>query len=426
MNALTREHEGHRKGRKFLFIGSGAYLVLLFILGGFALGVQVGKHQEKEEARRIGQVLNRNAPPSYISKDVDFNQFWEVWERVRDNFAHQPVSETQLFYGAMKGIVFALGDPYSAYLDPDQAAEFARELGGLFEGIGAEIGFRDSRLIIVSPLPDTPAKRAGLEPGDSILEIDGLDTTGMPLEVAVSKIRGPKGTSVTLTIFREGFTEPKEFVIARDQIIVRSVKWNMVDQKGKEVKSGGTYGLITINQFNEDTVKDFDAAAREILLRDPKGIILDLRNNPGGYLDAAVEVAGGWVDRMVVVTERFTDDKKTEFRPSRKATLRGIPTVVLVNKGSASASEIVAGALQDYGLATVVGETTFGKGSVQNYEDFPDGSAIKLTIAEWFTPKERSIDKHGIAPDIEVKRSEEDFKADFDPQFEKALEVLAR
>ena len=416
----------HRRGRRFFYITAIVYAVVMFVGAGFAGGVMVEKRAQSvaEKEKRAGQVLNKNAPPTFLGQDVDFQQFWNIWQKAREGYVHQPVNETQLFYGAIKGIVAALNDPYSEYFDPDEAAQFARELDGTFEGIGAEIGFRDSRLIIVAPLPGTPAEEAGVKAGDQILAIDGANTVGLSLDAAVSKIRGPKGSSVTLSIFREGWKSPKDFVIIREQIKVAPVKWKMVDAKGKDTTNSGVFGVITISQFNEDTVKEFDTAVREITVRDAKGVIVDLRNDPGGYLDAAVEVVGGWVNHEPAVIERESNGNETVFKPKRVARFDNMPTVVLANRGSASAAEIVTGALQDYGKAIFVGEKTFGKGSVQNYEELPDGSAIKLTIAEWLTPKGRSIDKQGLSPDVEVQLTDDDANAGKDPQLDKAVEIL--
>ena len=403
-----------------------AFVGVLLAGAGFVAGAQVQSRGEKQkaiEAARAEVVTNKNAPPSYLGKDVDFSQFWDIWSRVRDGYVHQPVHESQLFYGAIKGAVAALHDPYTEYFDPDEAAEFAKELEGKFEGIGAEIGFRDSKLIVVAPLPNSPAIKAGIKSGDQILEIDGKDTVGFALDEAVSKIRGPKDTEVKLTIYREGWKVPKEVTITRAQITVDSVTWKTVDVKGADAEKG-VYGVITLSQFNEDTVPKFDAATRDLTLRGVKGIILDLRNDPGGYLDAAVEVVGGWVDHDIAVIERQSDGTENPFISKRAPKLGDIPTIVLANKGSASAAEIVTGALQDYGKATFVGEKTFGKGSVQNYESLADGSALKLTIAEWLTPKKRSIDKVGLDPDVEVKLTDEDANAGKDPQFAKAIELL--
>jgi carboxyl-terminal processing protease len=345
---------------------------------------------------------------------VDFNLFWEVWSLVQKNYVHQPVTDTKLFYGALSGLVFALDDPYSVFFDPEMAEKFQQELEGTFSGIGAELGIKERQLTIIAPLPDTPAARAGLKAGDKILLIDGKETTEMALDYAVSLIRGQEGTEVTLTIWREGWERPQDFKITRGKIEIASVKWEMK----------GDIAYIEINHFNEDTSGRFNQAVNELITKNPKGLVLDLRNNPGGFLSTAVEVAGEWIEKNVVVIEQRDDGEKNEEKSDGLARLQGLKTVVLINEGSASASEIVAGALQDYGKATLVGKKTFGKGSVQNLEPLSDGSAVKITVAEWLTPKGRHIDKEGITPDVEVDLTEDDYNANRDPQLDKAIEIL--
>lgn len=395
---------------------------LILLLAIFLAGVGLGQRgfisifpvvQPKGSAK----VLNSKKPaPDFLSKDVDFSLFWKVWQIVKDNFVEQPVSDVNLFYGALSGIVQSLDDPYSVFLDPDTAQKFQQELSGEFEGIGAEIGIKNGQLQVVAPLEGTPAFRAGLEPGDFILEIDGEDTAGMAIDVAVSLIRGPKGTEVILLIFREGFEKPREFKIIRETIQVDSVRWEMKD---------GRIGYIKISHFNDDTVDLFNQAVRELIIdKGAEKLILDMRSNPGGFLDAAVLLASRWIEDGTVVKEQFSDGKVKIYQAKGTALLKDIKTVVLINQGSASASEILAGALQDYGLARVVGKKSFGKGSVQTLKDLPDGSAVKITVARWLTPKDRLIEKDGIEPDIEVDRTREDIEAERDPQLDKALELL--
>ena len=267
---------------------------------------------------------------------------------------------------------------------------------------------------MIARLPETPAERAGLKSGDLILAIDGLDTRGMPLDLAVSKIRGDKGTTVKLLIMRDGFKKAQEFAIVRDNIQVKSVRY--------ELKNNISY--IKVTHFNEDTGVDFNKAVEKVLRDNPRGVIIDLRNNPGGYLNVSVDMLGEWLAEDTAVIERFTNNAQKEYKTNGRARLNNYPTVVLINKGSASASEILAGALQDYGRAKVVGEQSFGKGTVQSYEEFEDGSALKLTIAEWLTPKKRAIDKNGITPDVVVKLTEADVENSKDPQLDKAIELL--
>ena len=402
---------------KFILKYTTVYVVVVLMLGSFLGGLAIGGREGREEARKEvfgGAVLDKEKLPEYLSRDVDFNLFWEVWSLVQKNYVHQPVVDTNLFYGALAGLVSALDDPYSVFFDPEMAEKFQQELEGTFSGIGAELGIKERQLTIIAPLPDTPAARAGLKAGDKILLIDGKETTEMALDYAVSLIRGQEGTEVTLTIWREGWEKPQDFKITRGKIEIASVKWEMK----------GDIAYIEINHFNEDTSGRFNQAVNELITKNPKGLVLDLRNNPGGFLSTAVEVAGEWIEKNVVVIEQRDDGEKNEEKSDGLARLQGLKTVVLINEGSASASEIVAGALQDYEKATLVGKKTFGKGSVQNLEPLSDGSAVKITVAEWLTPKGRHIDKEGITPDVEVDLTEDDYNANRDPQLDKAIEIL--
>ena len=412
---------------KKLRLSFGIYVAIIAILASFAGGLALGKNQNRSaDVAKVGAVTDKNAaPPKYLSKDVDMAQFWKVWDTLKTTYLRTPVEDPKLFYGSIKGMVASLGDPYSVYFDPDEASQFTSQLEGTFDGIGAEMGFKDSQMIIVSPLPNTPAAKAGLKAGDAVLKINGEDTSGMALDIAVSKIRGPQGTKVTLNIYRDGVADPFDVTIVRDKIVVDSVQSKMVDATGKEMTGNNGIAIITISEFNQDTVQEFDAALSAMQLRGARGVILDLRDDPGGYLDAAVEVPRAWIGDQTVVIQRHSDGSEDAMKPTLKGSALTLPTVILVNKWSASAAEIVSGALQDYGKATLVGETTFGKGSVQEYIDnFPDGSALKLTMAEWLTPKGRSIDKKGITPDVAVALTDADIKAGKDPQMEKALSII--
>lgn len=327
------------------------------------------------------------------SDEVSFNQFWKIWDMVKEGYVDQPVDDVDLFYAATQGLVQGLNDPYSVYFPPKDAKSFADDLAGEFEGIGAEIGIRDDVLTIIAPLPGSPAEQAGIRPGDRIFGIDGEDAFGITLEEGIQKIRGPRGTVVTLTVTHNGIETAEDIEITRDTINVPSVSW---EQEGNDL------AYIRISNFNEDTVSQFDTTITEVMRAAPKGIILDLRSNPGGFLDASIRIASEWIETGTVVQERFQDGSIHEYDASGAHRLAGIPTIVLVDAGTASASEIVAGALQDYGVATVIGGQTFGKGSVQNFEILPDGSALKLTVAKWMTPSGREIDGEGIGPDVVI------------------------
>jgi len=392
-------------------------IVAMAFGGGYALGQSKSGSSNALASSSAPQDLVQGEPKG-LPSDVDFKLFWDVWQQVKGRYVKQPVSDSDLFQGAMEGMVSALDDPYSMYFKPAFAEEFARDLAGTFEGIGAEVGIKGDVITVIAPLPDTPASKAGLRAGDKIIAIDDKTTAGMSVEEAVNLIRGKGGTKVTLTIARNGDKEPRKFEIVREKIVVKSVRSEV-----KKTKSGATIGYIQIRQFNDETSALTKNAVADLLKQSPKGIIIDLRNNPGGYLDAAVDVAGEWMTGPVVY-ERKYDGTETAVEAKGATPLKDIPTIVLVNQGSASGSEILAGALQDAGQARLVGKKTFGKGSVQDYEELKNGGALKLTVAEWLTPKKRSINKEGIAPDIEVDLTEEDANADKDPQLAKALELL--
>jgi len=383
-------------------------IVLVFIFG-FAGGIFTNQHFFLEKTSSGWQLLPK------AKEAINFDLFWRVWTISKERYVKQPVSDKDLFYGALKGIVFGLKDPYSVFLDPESANKFSEEMAGNFDGIGIEIDIKDNRLTVIAPLPDTPAARAGLRSGDKIYAIDNKDTSNMSTGEAASLIRGQKGTKVVLTIWRKTESKPRDVELIRDTINVKTVSWEL---------KGNNIAYIKLSHFSDNTLQDFQNIARVVLNANPKGLILDLRNNPGGYLDTAVDIAGYWLGNEKIVSSRDAKNYEKEYRASGRAEFKNIPAVVLINQGSASASEILAGALQDYKLATILGEKTFGKGSVQELESFSDGSALKLTIAHWYTPLGRSINEEGIMPDVEIKMTEEDYNLERDPQLYRALEIL--
>ena len=400
---------------------AGVYLSVILFIISFGMGIIVGKtwYVKKQISGSDGnvqldKVLNLNR--SLNRSSLDFSQFWDVWDKVKYKYVKQPIKDEDMFYGAIQGMVMSLGDPYSLYLPPKAAEEFAKDLSGELEGIGAEIGVKDNQLVVVSPLPDSPAEKAGLRPGDKILEIDKESTFGMDVNTAVSKIRGKADTKVVLSITRNGLTKVSEISITRLKINVPSILFSV---------KPNNIAYLRVMQFNDDTTGKLNKYIKEIQSRGSKAIILDLRNNPGGYLDAAIEMASQWVPSGVVVSEKGLDGQSNEHETEGPHLLSGIKTVVLINKGSASASEIVAGALQDTKKAVLIGEQTFGKGSVQDFETFPDGSALKLTVAEWFTPNGRNINKDGIKPDIEIKQDWQNEKIGEDVVLSTALELFS-
>jgi carboxyl-terminal processing protease len=395
-------------------------IVVIVILGlGFMLGVHFsGGNSNLGTAFNAleGQVLNK---PAATSNNVDFKLFWEVWDTLKRDYVNQDVlTEKTLFYGALRGLVSATGDPYSTFMDPQEAKDFENDLSGTFDGIGAEIGFRNDILTIIAPLKDTPAAKAGLRAGDKIYSIDGQSAANLSVDQAVKLIRGPKGTKVTLTIIRNKIDKPLDIIITRETIFVKSVDTSF-NEKNKIY-------TIKISNFNNDTEDLFNQAVQEVLLKKPSGLILDLRNNPGGYLESAVAIASEWIKKGTIVSEQFADGKKIEHTSSGSGRLAGLPTVVLVNEGSASASEIVAGALKDDKQAKLIGEKTFGKGSVQVLRQLSDGSVVKVTTAKWLTPLGNYINEKGIEPDLKVELTNDDYNQNKDPQMEAALKALLK
>lgn len=359
--------------------------------------------------------------PNRVSngQNVDFKLFWEVWDIVKKEYVEtDTLTEKKLFYGALEGLVNATDDPYSVFLNPEEANEFEQDLAGTFEGIGAEIGFRNEILTIMAPIEDMPAMKAGVRAGDQIYQINGESTVNFSLEEAIKKIRGPKGTTVTLSLLREKESKPIDISIVRDTVIVKSIKttWREKEQ----------IYIIKVYNFNDDTKRLFNQAVNEALQKKAKGVVLDLRNNPGGYLETSVAMASAWVPKGSIVVEQFGDNRNIEHSALGNAPLVDMPTIVLVNQGSASASEIVAGALKDYDKAILVGEKTFGKGSVQVLRNLSDGSVIKVTTAKWLMPKGAYIHETGIEPDIVIERTTEDRAANKDPQLDRAIEELQK
>ncbi len=404
----------------------GTYLSVVLIIVVFGTGIMVGQFFNFKKASPLAQAYGTSDATDTAaivgidrsidhSKQVSFDEFWQVWDTIHSKYVKQPVQDSDLFYGSIEGMVAGLGDPYSVYFPPTAASEFEKSLSGQLNGIGAEIGIKNNDLVVIAPLPGTPAAEAGLRPGDHIVAIDGLSTLGMDVDTAVADIRGPATSSVKLTIMRDGWEKAKDISIHRAAINVPSVLFSM---------KSGNVAYIQVLQFNQDTVSQFNTAVAQLKADHAKSIILDLRDNPGGLLDAAIAMASEWIPQGEIVSERFNSGQETNHETEGQHRLVGIPTVVLVNGGSASAAEIVSGALQDHKAATVVGEQTFGKGSVQDFEQFPDGSALKVTVAEWYTPNGHNINKKGITPDVSVKEDFNKEKVGQDVMIDKAYQLF--
>lgn len=348
---------------------------------------------------------------------AEFTVFWEAWQFIEQRFYGEIPPVQERVYGAIRGMVNALGDPNTAFIDPTRAEIFRQDTSGSFEGIGAAVRIDQmGHLVIVEPYPGRPAAEAGLRRGDIILEIDGTSTEGMSLYEAISLIRGPTNTKVTLTIFREGVEKPFDVTVTRARIEIKVVEAKRLD---------GNLGYVSLSEFSRGAA---DKVARAIKTLQSEGalegLILDLRNNLGGLLDEAIAVGSQFIADGVITIEREKGGTEQVFETLPDGVATNIPLVVLINQGSASAAEIVAGAIQDYKRGTVVGEQSFGKGTVQIPHTLSDGSELRVTIAEWLTPKGRQINGNGIVPDIVVERTQEDFEADRDPQLERAVEIL--
>ena len=411
------------KTLKYIF---AVLVVIVLVLGSFAGGFVTGHLLPFAGIPGFPQPVV-SAPPTTSPEQQAatpaefqslFAPFWESWTLVHENYVDQPVDDVALMRGAINGMMQALGDEHSSYMDPKSFEQANASLSGEYEGIGAFVDTTTEYLTITSPMPGSPAERAGLMPGDQIVGIDGEDMTGINAEVARTKVIGPANTTVHLSVLRDGEEKLLEINVVREKITMKSSTGKMLDNK---------IAYVQVTTFGEKTTPELLAALNELMAQNPKGIILDLRNNGGGYLSTAVEVTSQFVGEGVVLYEQYGDGKRTTYDvlPDGLATDTNIPMVVLINQGSASASEIVAGALQDLGRAKLVGVTSYGKGSVQNWIPLSgENGAVRITIAKWLTPKEHTIHKIGLTPDVFVEMTEEDYKAKRDPQLDAAVETL--
>lgn len=402
------------------------FVVLIAFIVGLAIGLTPTFKAKTTEFRSdisstITGVIGNLVPgkDDKVEKDVDFSLFWTVWNTLATQYVEQDISQKDMFYGAIKGMVGALDDPVTTYLTPDETKEYENGNKGEFQGIGAELGYRDSNIIIVTPLEGSPAKAAGLFPGDIIIKVDGESITGKSIIDVVSIIRGEAGTEVKITIVRDG--KEKDFTITRSKITVPSITY-----KGEE----NGIAVLDVDRFTEATLPEWeekwDEAIQQVAADDPKALIIDLRGNPGGYFSAAVYAASEFLTPGdVVVQQKDRSDNVTDYTVQRAGLLQDIPIIVLVNEGSASASEIFAGAIQKNGRGKVLGENTFGKGTAQDVIDYPDGSSLHITIYKWLLPDGKWINPDNpIKPDIKVELDEETFENGEDPQLERAKKEL--
>lgn len=389
------------------------FIVGLFL---FLLGLWVGRSVSLpflpgENQPKIN-ILNK----LYSKDNVDFATFWQTWDLLNSTYLNKKdLNGQKLLDGAIFGLVQAAGDPYTAYFDKESNSNFNEQISGQLEGVGLEIGIKDSKLVVIAPLDGSPGAKAGILAGDQIVAINGKDASNYTIGEAVKIIRGKAGTKVTLLIIRSGHADPIKFELTREKITVNTVRLHYE----------GDAAWISISRFGEETNKEWDKAVNDIVTKGTKKIVIDLRNNPGGLLTSAIYTSNEFLPKgQMVVQEEDSDGKRFPYLTDREGRLQEVKTIVLINKGSASASEILSGALQDLDKATIAGETSFGKGTVQKPTSFSDGSGVHITFAKWLTPKGNWIHGKGITPNIVVALTEDDFKKGKDPQKDKALDLL--
>jgi carboxyl-terminal processing protease len=423
---FRREDTMSSRIKWIIFLALGGLIGAVII---FSAGIAVGRAYSEIEDDLSGLTIplsqTRTPPPTGTtipiptpSDEVDalFEPFWAAREILHNEFVDQPVDDIELMRGAIRGMLDSLGDEHTSYMDPDEYMQANIPLDGSYEGIGAWVDPDAEYLTIVSPMQDSPAERAGLKPGDEVVAVDGEDMTGVDGNLVIRRVLGPAGTTVRLTIHREDEPELFDVEIVRERIVIPSVESEMLE---------GDIAYIHLLQFGTDATDDLRAELETLLAQNPRGLILDLRFNGGGFLTTAIEVTSEFIAEGVIMVEQFGDGSEQIYEADPGGLATEIPLVVLVNGGSASASEIVAGAIQDYERGLLVGETTFGKGSVQNWIALPqDNGAVRVTIARWYTPEGRQIHQIGLVPDIEIIPTDEDIEADRDVQLEKALDLL--
>lgn len=388
----------------------------IVLAGVFILGIYIGFSQVPS----VNKVINISNTASAETTTTDFDPFWKAWNILKDkSINNESISDQDKVWGAIEGLASSYNDPYTVFFPPDENKLFNDTIRGSFGGIGAEIGIKNKALTVVSPLKDSPAQKAGIKSGDVILKIGTVDTKDMSIDTAISLIRGEKGTKITLTVFRQGEKKTREFNITRDIVEIPTIE--------TEKRITDETFIIKFYSFSENSNKLFDVALQEFKNTNYNRLILDLRGNPGGYLDVAIDIASNFLDEgKIIAIEDFGDSQKKVSHRSYGPRLftDKLKFVVLVDGGSASASEILAGALKEHKIATIVGEKTFGKGSVQELVKVTDTTSLKITIAKWLTPNGTSISDHGLDPDIKVEYTEKDFENKIDPQLNKAVEIL--
>jgi len=398
--------------------------VIFFIVLSFVSGIYIG-FNHRPEIEKVISLSGKETPPEII--ETDFSPFWKVWNTINEKYpSADSVANQERVYGAISGLIGSLGDPYSVFFNPDETKLFEEEISGSFSGVGMEIDIKEGVLTVIAPLKDTPAYRAGIKSGDKILKIDKTVVADLTVEGAIKLIRGEKGTEVTLTILHIGEEEPTEIKIVRDIIDIPTLD--------AELRSDGVF-VIKLYSFSANSSSLFRNALREFALSKTDKLLLDLRGNPGGYLDTAVYVSSWFLPAgKVIVTEDYGNNKEPQiFRSKGYEIIRSktenvlndkLKFVILIDEGSASASEIVAGAMQDHKRAILVGDKSYGKGSVQEIVKITADTILKITVAKWLTPDGNLIAEEGLTPDYLVKFTKDDSEAKKDPQLDKAVELL--
>ena len=406
----------NKTGRNIIIV----FLALFLLAGAFSGGLLVGWLIPAKTALESSLQTNLLATPTTTSTSTDvntlFKPFWETWQIIHDDYVDQPVNDLTLMQGAIQGMVNSLGDSHSLYMTPDEYTQATSPLTGKYEGIGAYVDASGKYLTIISPMRGSPAESAGLKSGDEIIAIDGKDVTSTNPNIVLKSVLGPADSVVILTIHRPAPDSIFDVSITRAKINEPTIQSKMLDHN---------IAYISLSAFGDNTTDDLKAALTELLAQNPTGLILDLRYDTGGYVKTAIEVVSQFIDSGVVVYEEQSNGKLNAYNAIPGGLATKIPLVVLVNEGTASASEITAGAIQDYGRGVLVGTTTYGKGSVQNWINLEDNQgAVAITIAHWLTPDKRQINGVGLTPDYVVTLTDADIKAKNDTQLQKAIEIL--
>lgn len=401
----------------FLSLIFGTLILFMVFFAGLWIGNKLTINQGKYSESIIDHEppTQSSVPNENLNQNL-FDPFWQAWDSVHELYVDQPVDDTLLMQGAISGMMNSLGDPHSSYMDPNELQQANASLEGSYEGIGAWVDTSGQFLTIISPMAGSPAESAGLKPGDKIIAIDGVDQTGIDPQIVLRSVLGPAGSQVTLSIQRDNLDSTFDVTITRATIILHDVTGRILD---------GNIGYIQLSTFGENSAAELHEKLEELLTQNPTGLIFDLRGNTGGYLSTAVDVVSEFISEGTVLIEVYGNGTETRYPAVGGGVATNIPLVVLVNEGTASAAEITAGAIQDYGRGKLIGQTTYGKGSVQQWIELEnDQGAIRVTVARWLTPNGRQIHGVGLAPDILVELTEEDQEAEIDPQLDRAVEEI--